>query len=420
MFGLPKNDTLEGSTVLSPIERRILLITCYGHFMCHFNVLVFPALVLPLVAGLGLPMAQVLGLSFWQYLLFGLSALPWGIAGDRWGGKSLMAIMFLGAGLSGLAAAIWIDSPLGLTVALAGLGLFSGIYHPIGLGLISKGISRLTMAMGYNAMFGGLGLVAAPLAAGLLNWIWGPYAPYVFVAAANLLGLGIMALLPLKQPEPRTSTRAEAGNGMLMPFMVLLMAMMLGGIAYRGATVILPAYLELKNIALLETLSGIWGSELSGNLLATTITASIYLVGVVGQYTGGVVGERHDTRYSYLVFHAICIPAALFMAYASNLALIGLAAVYFFFLLGMQPIENTLVARITPRKLHHSAFGMKFILTFGVGALAVKMVEYIDVTWGVEATFLALGLTSVLLVGFIVLLIRITDASSVAATSETG
>ena len=90
-----------------------------------------------------------------MYLLFGLTALPWGIVGDKLGGKPLMLVMFLGAGISGLLAAFFMDSPTGLVMALGGIGLFSGIYHPIGLGLISKGVGRLSLAMGYNAVFGG-------------------------------------------------------------------------------------------------------------------------------------------------------------------------------------------------------------------------------------------------------------------------
>jgi len=394
-------------------ERRILVVTCYGHFMAHFNMLVFPALVLPLAADLKLGMAQVLGLSFWQYLLFGLTALPWGMAGDRWGGRPLMVIMFLGAGLSGFAAAAWISSPLGFTICLAGIGLFSGIYHPIGLGLISKGVSRLPIAMGYNAMFGGLGLAVAPLVAGLLNWYWGPNAAYTVVGGLNLLGVGIMALLPLAKTGPGAPKGSQTDNGLLAPFLVLLVAMMLGGIAYRGSTLILPAYLELKNQAILQSLSSLTGVEFSANLAATAVASLIFLVGVVGQYVGGVVGERFDTRYSYLLFHAVCILAVFLMAYTSDLSLVTCATVYFFFLLGMQAIENTLVARLTPRRLHHSAFGMKFMLTFGVGALSVKMVEHVDAAWGVEATFIALGLTSMLLVGTILVLIRLTDASSV-------
>jgi FSR family fosmidomycin resistance protein-like MFS transporter len=70
------------------------------------------------------------------------------------------------------------------------------------------------------------------------------------------------------------------------------------------------------------------------------------------------------------------------------------------------PIENTLVAKFTPRKLHHSAYGTKFILTFGVGAFAVKMIQAIETAYGIEGVFYALGMLSMMLVGVIVVLIR--------------
>lgn len=398
---------------MTPQEKRILLITSFGHFMSHYNMLVFPALALPLTGSLNLGLAAVLGLSFWQYLLFGLSALPWGMAGDRWSNANLMALMFLGSGVGGLVAGFSTENPISLSLALAAIGLFSGIYHPIGLGLISKGISRLTMAMGYNAMFGGLGLVAAPVLTGVLNWISGPSAAYIFLGVLNLMGFVFALKLHANGGGHTGGDKPEHGNGKgLAPFMVLLVAMMLGGIAYRGSTVIMPAYIELKSGGIFEAIAGVFGSGISDNLVATAITSLIYLVGVAGQYTGGVVGERRDNRYAYLVFHVICAPAAFMMAFASNVSLMGLAFVYFFFLLGMQPIENTLVARITPKRLHHSAFGMKFILTFGVGALAVKLVEYVDRTWGVEATFITLGVTSLLLVLSILGLIYVTRGSA--------
>lgn len=365
-------------------------------------------------------MTKVLGLSFWMYLLFGLMALPWGMIGDKWGGKPLLMLMFLGAGCCGTAAAVFIDSPTYLMLSLAGIGFFSAIYHPIGLGMISKGVERVSMAMGYNAVFGGLGLVAAPLITGLMVWISGPKAAFLTLAGLNLLGIAFMVSLPLKDSSEKRVHAAETDNGMLGAFLILLVAMMLGGIAYRGATVILPAYLELNGKGLFDAVSGLFGDGLSSHLVATSVAAIIYVVGMVGQYVGGHVGERFECRYSYLVFHAICIPAVLLMAVAHNLALVGLAFVYLFFLLGMQPIENTLVADYAPKRLHHSAYGMKFILTFGVGALAVKMIERIEAAWSIEAAFVALGLVSVVLVGFIVILIAWTNRVTATDSASYG
>jgi MFS family permease len=188
-------------------------------------------------------------------------------------------------------------------------------------------------------------------------------------------------------------------------FFILLGAMMLGGVVYRGATVILPAYFELRNQAIFHWIHSAAGIGLSKNLVATALVSFIFIVGMLGQYTGGRIAERYDLRFCYLVFHAITIPAALLMAIAADIPLVILALIYFFFLIGMQPIENTLVAKFTPTKFRHSAYGLKFILTFGVGALSIKMIKAIETAVNIEAVFYALGLTSVVLVGVIVLLI---------------
>jgi len=388
-------------------ERSILTTVCYGHFLSHVNMMVFPAVLLPMAEKLNLGMADVLGISFWMYFLFGITALPWGMAADRWGAGPFMVVFYLGAGLSALAASLWLDSSDALLVSLAVLGLFSGIYHPTGLGLISKEIQRVSMAMGYNGMFGNLGLAVAPLFAGVLNFLWGPRSVYVSLGIMNLAGILLMKVFPLvRRAKDDTAASDEETNGMLSAFTILLVAMMLGGIAYRGSTVILPAYFELRNEGIFQWLSSVTGLILSANLVATVVTFFIYMTGMVGQYTGGRLAERFDPRHCYLVFHGITVPVAMLMAAAWDVPLVMLAMVYLFFLLGMQPIENTLVARFTPRRFHHSAYGTKFILTFGVGALAVKLVGAIETWVSIEAVFTTMGLISLTMVGVIVLLIH--------------
>lgn len=398
-WGMRRTDSMSGR------DKRILVVTCYGHFMSHFNMLVFPAVVLPLTARLNMAMGPVLEISFWMYLLFGVTALPWGALADRFGARPLLSLFFLGTGLSGLAAASAIGNTAWLTMTLGALGLFSGIYHPAGLGLISKEVERFSLGMGYNGMFGNLGLATAPLLAGGANWLWGPTAVYFLVGIFNLIGLALIGVLPKDKKTNEGPQDNTDKNGHLRGFVILLVAMMLGGIAYRGATVILPAYFELKNQGIFQFFSSLAGMEISGNLIATTVTSLIFLIGILGQYIGGHIAERHDPRYSYLVFHAITVPVVFLMAYFSDVPLVLLSLVYFFFLLGMQPIENTLVAKLTPRKFHSSAFGTKFILTFGVGALAVKMAGRVEATWGLEANFPVLSAVSLALVTMVVVLI---------------
>lgn len=392
-------------------ERRILTVTCYGHFLSHFNVLVFPALVLPLASRMHLDMSTVLGISFWMYLLFGVTALPWGMLADRLGPRFLFFLFYIGSAVSALAAARYIDSPNALELSLAALGLFSAIYHPIGLGLISREVRQVSLAMGYNGMFGNVGLASAPLLTGLINWAWGPAGAYLLLGGMHLLGAAMTILLPitLLSESPEEAPPGEQENGNLSGFLILLVAMMLGGIAYRGATVVMPAYFELKNQGVTHFFSMMMGSEIPGNLVATFTTSLIFFIGILGQYAGGRIGNRFEPRYAYLIFHAITVPAAFLMGLFHDVPLLLLVFIYTFFLIGMQPIENTLVALFASKRLHHSAFGTKFVVTFGVGSLSVKMVEFVERNMGIEATFPALGCVSVLLVGAILFLIHHTS-----------
>jgi MFS family permease len=386
-------------------DRRILFNASFGHFMSHFNMLVFPALVLPLTLRLNMEMAEVLGLSFWMYLFFGLTALPWGIVADRFGARSLLCLFYLGSGISGISAALWLDSPGIFALLLAALGLFSGIYHPAGLGLISKEMNRVGLGMGFNGMAGNVGLALAPILTGTLNWLWGPRAAYLILGALNICGAVFMLLFPITESRPSQSGESDKANGMLGAFVILLIAMMIGGIVYRGASVILPTYFELKTPLVFEWLVSKIGGGFSENLVATAATSFIFIIGMLGQYSGGRCAERLDPRLSYLVYFGITGPAAICMALSRNFLLVGLAVVFFFFLLGMQPIENTLIARFTPKRFHHSAYGTKFILTFGVGALAVKLVAATEQAFQIESVFFFLALFVGVALGLIILVI---------------
>ena len=399
-------------------ERRILLTTAYGHFMSHFNMLVFPALVIPLSLRLNLEVAAILGLSFWMYLLFGLTALPWGIIADRYGARKLLFIFFLGAGFSSLGAAMWLDTPVIFASFLAALGLFAGIYHPAGLGLISKEMTRVSLGMGYNGMFGNLGLAMAPLLTGIFNWLWGPRAAYLCLSGFNFGGVILMLMYPVTESKSEQAAQSGKGNGIITAFFFLLTAMMLGGIIYRGATVILPAYFELKTPILYQWLAAGFQGGLSQNLVATTITSFIFLIGMLGQYSGGRCAEYFDPRRCYLIFFGITGPAAFLMAFAQDTVLVGLALIFFFFLLGMQPIENTLIARFTPKRFHHSAYGAKFILTFGVGALAVKVVAAIEAAYDIGTVFFSLSLMVGVALVFIGLLITKTRQGIDASVTD--
>ena len=273
-------------------ETDILIVSCLGHFLAHYNMAMFPAIVFPLAGAFNQDISSVLNLSFWQYLLFGISALPWGMAGDRFGARPIIIIMFAGSCVSSLFVARFLDSPTAFMLGLAGVGLFSGIYHPIGMGMISKGVGRVSIALGYNAVFGGLGLVAGPLLTGIFNSIAGPKLAVLAMAAMNFVGFGAVMLYKQETCSRTSEDSVVNGSSSLRCFLILLFAMTLAGLVYTGTSSTLPAYLEIKSSSAAQTFL-----NAPRNLISNVMTSFVFIIGMLaipGRFLGSATQASSD------------------------------------------------------------------------------------------------------------------------------
>jgi MFS family permease len=386
-------------------ERRVLLGTCFGHGMTHLYMLVFPALVMPIRSELGLGLGDALELAFMGYLLYGLCALPAGIIADRWSARwmlvACLALSGSGAALVGMSR-----SPTMLAVALAVVGIGASIYHPTGMALISRTFHhKRGRALGLNGVFGNVGLASAPFISGILASLFGWRSAYLLLAAPGLLGAMWVAAMPVDEDagEPASSkvSPSVSNADIRRYFVVLCVAMTLGGLAYRASSLVMPSYFELRASFLTpvtDAALGLLGAEGNKTAAATTLTSLVYLMGIVGQMIGGRVADAQELRVSYLVFHLCTLPPLAAMVWLAEAPLLFAAMLYVMFSLGMQPIENSLVAKLTPAAWRSTAYGLKFILTFGIGAFSVTLVGAIERSSGLASVFAAVAALEVMLV----------------------
>lgn len=379
-------------------RRRILVITSAVHFFAHFNILIFPAIAVPVMEETGMSLDQVLRLSFFMYLLYGFCGLPSGLIADRWNARGMLIVCAIGMGVACVMAAFSRDN-FAFMASLALIGVFASIYHPAGLSVISKAIRDRGNALGINGVFGNFGIALSPFVTGFLTffmgWRWAYAVPGIIGIASGLLFLGLPVKEDLDDGEEtwseseRRSSRGgseserrsgEYENGYVKYFMILCVALLMGGLAYRGHTLILPVYLEMRTEFLKGFIDGLSSVPYQGTgTLASTILASgAYVVGVLGQIVAGRMADRFDLRVLYLTFHLLSIPLLLMIAVFTGVPLFLAAAAYALFGLGMQPVENSLVAFFTPKKWRSTSYGIKFVLNFGVGSIAVYLVGWID------------------------------------------
>jgi len=364
-------------------ERNVLLLTGVGHFTTHFFELMFPTLAVAVARQSDMPLADVLGWSFFGYLLFGLVALPAGLLADRISGRLLLLVALFGLGVSALAASE-VHSSRALTVCLAVMGGFAGIYHPVGTSLITRTIDARGRALGVNGMFGNAAIALTPVLTALLCARLGWQETYRVIGYAMCALAVACAFLPIRESlaPAAAAVRGDATRIAWRPLAILYLAAALAGVSYRGATLVQPAYFASHV------------SEL-GYGAATSIA---YALGIAGQYVGGHLADRYDLRRLYLGFHLCSLPALLAMSLLGGLPLVACAALFVFFSLGMQPIENSLFAQLTPPRRRATFFGLKFAATFGVGSLAVFLVRWADGVAGLSYVLVCLAGVVVLVV----------------------
>ena len=372
-------------------ERNVLLVTGVAHAATHFAELMYPTLAVVLVHETGRPFEEVITWSFAGYLLFGAGALPAGYLADRIGARRVL-LASLGGVSVGLLLAGLVEPGPALAGCFALMGLAASGYHPAGMGLISRTVRARGRGLAVNGIFGNIGIALTPVVTAALAETFGVRGALLASGGALLVLTAVCAALPLEEPivEVHPPTVHHGSRAGRVALIVLCVAAMLGGISYRGNTLVQPVFFE---------------QQVSFMTFGWTTTL-VYLVGIVGQYLGGMIADRYDLRWSYLAFHAASLPLLLLIGVTQELPLVMVAGLFVLFSLGMQPIENSLFAQLTPDRWRSTGYGLKFVLTFGVGASAVWIVEATKTAHGLAAVFPVLaGVVSLLVLTIIVLVV---------------
>jgi MFS transporter, FSR family, fosmidomycin resistance protein len=355
---------------------RVWVLAGVAHFSAHFFELMYPTLAVSLAREVHLPLQQVLGWSFFGYLLFGFGALPAGLLADRFGARVLLIAGMGGTGVAAIAAS-GVAGGTPLVICLACLGLAASVHHPAAMSLISRTGAARGPASRVNAISAGLGFAIAPIATAVLceRYTWqGAYGLAGFAMSAVAIACGFLPIAERSPADARDELPAEPAGGGLVSFGLLCIAIALAGFAYRGITLIQPGYF----------------ADSARGIDFAAATSLVCAFALAGQYAAAALAERRDLRRLYLAFNAASLPALLAMATAAGAPLVAASAVFVFFAFGAQPLESELFGRFVPARWRSTAHGIKFALTFGVGALAVRLVDHAEPARDLAAVLLAL------------------------------
>lgn len=351
--------------------RAALAYSCVGHVYSHLFEPIFFVVALALPKAMGIPYEDALMLIIAGKLFYGVLAPVAGLLGDRWSAVGMMVVYFFGLGLAAVATG-FAATPFQLALGLAGLGFFGSIYHPVGTAWLVRNAHNRGKVLGINGIFGGLGSALGGIVAGALadafGWQAAFLVPGLLVLATGLVfcvSLARRQVVEIKEdlkptPPPSRGETWRAG-------IILTLTMLCTGMVYQVTMPALPKLFEAR-------LGDYLGEGLLGvGLMVTVIYASAGLFQVVA----GHWADRYPLRNVYGLVYLAQVPLLAMAAILGGFPLFAVALAMVAFNHAGIPTENSLLARYTPARWRGTAFGLKFILSFGVSGLGVPLMAII-------------------------------------------
>lgn len=372
---------------MSSLSARLsVAFSCVGHAVMHVLTALYLTIVLGLVRDWSMPYEELLPLWTAGSLLVGLGAPLAGWLGDRWSDARMMVLFFLLTGAGAVAAGLS-QGTLSLGVSLAVLGLGASIYHPVGLSWLVKNATNRGRAMGVLGIFGSLGIAAAAVVAGglttAIDWRAAFWIPGVFsIAVGVLLGVCVAAGIVQDVGRDARPQPAPAHGDVVRAFIALSVTMVCAGLIFQSTVTAMPKWFE-------ERLGGFAGDDVFS--IGGLVTL-VFLIASGSQFIGGMLCDRFPLKPVYVLCLLVQVPLLVFVADLSGVPLLVVATIMVFAGSLQVPAENLLLARYTPDRYRGTAFGAKFVLSFGVAPLGVQVVAWIyGLGGGFYWLFVALG-----------------------------
>ena len=399
---------------MAPMKRDWLVpFINVGHLLDHLVMLVFPTVVLALGREWDRPYSELLPLALGGFIAFGAFAIPAGWLADHWSRYRMMVVFYFGIGasllLTGFAQSPW-QIGLGLTV----VGMFAAIYHPVGIAMLVASPKNLGMALGWNGLWGNLGLAFAAIVSGaLMDW-WGWRAAF-FIPGLLSMAVGAAFLLLVPDPGPVQKKSKTIGlhldrATMTQIFAILLVATACGGVIFNSTTVAMPKIFDERLRALTDTNVGI------GALVAV-----VYSLAAFAQVLMGTLMSRFDMKTLMIGVGLIQVPLLFAAATLDGWAMLAVALLMMMAIFGQIPLNDGIVGKYVADEYRARVLSVRYVVSLGVASVAVPMIALLHRTeGGFRNVFLVLGvLASAIFISalFFPSRERFTRAQSAAATT---
>ena len=375
-------------------ENAHFLLLNVGHFLDHLFMLIFAtAAALALAREWGMSYGELIAYATPGFVAFALFTIPAGWLADRWSREGMMAVFFIGIGLSSMATAL-AETPLQIAAGLFAIGMFAAIYHPVGIALVVHGRERTGVPIAINGVFGNLGVASAALVTALMIDHAGWRSAFVWPGLFSVL-LGFAYILVVRgrseeaqaRARPDTSVSATSRGfdrmAMLRVMAIVLITSSLGGLVFQSTTFSLPKVFD-------EQLGDIAVS-------ASAVGGFAFLVFAIAAIAQLVVGYLVDRLPVRRVFVAVAILQVCLFATMPGLtgwSALLVAVAFMLAVFGQIPINDVLISRVARSDWRARVYAIRYAINFTIIASSVPLIGWIHGRWGFDILFLVLAVAA--------------------------
>ena len=352
----------------------------FAHAADHYVLLIYPTVVIGLEAVYARTYGELIALSTASFIAFGVFSLPAGWLADHWSRRNMMAVFWFGCGLSLFAAGL-APGLITLAIALAALGMFAAIYHPVGMAMLIEASNARGRTLAFNGVCGNMGVA---LAAGITAFIasYMGWRAAFFIPGAICVVTGFVYLWAVQddmagRKARKTSPDMRLGRNATIVLFGLFVVIALGaGLAFNVITVALPKLIDERA-----------GQGLS--LVAVGgIATAVFVVGGIAQLAMGRLVEHIAPHVLFVFVTLLLFIGAAWSVVATGPMLLVALALAMAGVYGQVTVNDIVLARYTADAWRGRVYAVRYFLVFVTAGAAVATIAFLHARGGFDLVLL--------------------------------
>ena len=377
--------------------RSVALLLNFGHAIDHMFLLVFATAVTAIAADFGFARWEdLMPWSVGAAFMFGMASIPAGRLGDLWGRRAMMLIFWFGMGGSMLLIAatqnVW-----QMAAALTLMGVFSAIYHPVGIPMLLRHAKNPGATIGFNGLVGNLGIAAAAVTTGLLVKYFDWRMAFVIPGLVSIAAGMVFALIAPNEPE---APAHRTGGKVVLPREVLSRILPVMTVTAMTGSIVFNLSTSGNQQLLTERFTGL----IEDPAVLGALLGAVYVVASLSQLVVGRLIDRYPLKRIFFTVILAQGPLFALAAVSDGWTLLALQLGFMVFVFGAVPFNDAIMVRYVDDHMRSRISGMRLAISFSFSSLAIWALGPVVKAAGFETLLFAMAIIALLTLAVVSLL----------------